>query len=287
MEIIMIKSNIGKKIKALRKAKGLTQSALAGNKITRNMLSSIENGIASPSLDSLEHIAEGLCVPVSYLISEDDDLLFFQKKDKIEKIYRAYEAHNFTACISIINSLAGTDSELNYILAYSHLELGKQSIANGELITAQKNLEAALSYCKNTKIDTTHLEAQIPMYTSIAKNVQSPLLEFDYSKYKSALKDSMDFEFFCYLTMDSTHTFEEPVYRLHMEAKALIKERNYTEAVKKLLNAAEILKKESYNAFVIFSIYTDLEHSYKQLYNYESAYLYSTKRMKLLEEFKS
>lgn len=283
----MIKTNIGKKIKALRKAKGLTQSALAGNKITRNMLSSIENGAASPSLDSLEHIAEGLCVSVSYLLSEDDDLLFFQKKEKIEKIYRAYEAKNFNACVSIINALSGTDSELNYILAYSYLELGKQNVANGTLITAQKNLEAAFECCKNTKIDTRHLQAQIPMYVAITKNVQSPLLEFDYSKYKSSLKESMDFEFFCYLTMDHSHTFEEPVYRLHMEAKRLIKERNYTEATNKLLSAAELSKNESYNAFVIFSIYTDLEYSYKQLYNYENAYLYSTKRMTLLEEFKS
>ena len=283
----MTKSNLGKKIKALRKAKGLTQSALAGNKITRNMLSSIENGVASPSLESLAYIADGLGVSVSYLISDEDDLLFFEKKEKTEKIYRAYEARNFTACVNIINSLSGKDSELNYILAYSYLELGKQNVARGELITALKNLRAASVCCNSTKIDTRHLEAQIPMYTAIATNVQSPLLEFDYSKYKSALKDGMDFEFFCYLTMDHSHTFEEPVYRLHMEAKALIKEKNYTEATKKLLAAAELSKNESYNAFVIFSIYTDLEYSYKQLYNYENAYLYSTKRMTLLEEFKS
>ncbi len=283
----MIKANLGKKIKALRKAKGLTQLAIAGNKITRNMLSSIENGTASPSLDSLEHIAKGLGVPVSYLISEDEDLFFYQKKEKIEKIYRAYEAKNFTACINIINSLVAKDSELNYILACSYLELGKKNVANGSLVSALKNLNASSLCCENTKINTLHIEAQIPIYVAIAKNVQAPLLEFDYRKYKSALNEGMDFEFFCYLTMDHTHTFEAPVYRLHMEAKALIKERNYTEAVKRLLSAAELSKNESYNAFVIFSIYTDLEYSYKQLYNYENAYLYSTKRMTLLEEFKS
>ena len=283
----MIKTNLGKKIKDVRKAKGLTQAELAGNKITRNMLSGIENGTTNPSLDTLEYIADGLGVPVSYLISEDDDIFFFQKKEKIDKIYRAYEAKNFTACINMINSMVSKDSELNYILACAYLELGKKNVANGALITALENLSLAHQCCTDTKLDTLHIEAQIPMYVSIAKNVQSPLLEFDYQKYKSSLKEGMDFEFFNYLTQNFSYPFETPIYRLHMEAKALIKERNYTEAVKRLLFATELSKNEDYNAFVVFSIYTDLEYSYKQLYNYESAYLYSTKRMTLLEGFKS
>jgi len=283
----MIRNTLGKKIKALRKAKGLTQSALAGNKITRNMLSSIENGVALPSLDTLLHIADELGISVSYLVSEDEDFLFFQKKEKIEKIYRAYEAKNFTACLNLINSLVGKDNELNYISASCYLELGKQNVANGALITALKNLKSAAECCELTKIDTRHIEAEIPMYAAIAKNIQSPLLEFDSEKYINALTDSMEFEFFCYLTMDTSHSFKDPVFKLHMEAKALIKERNYTEATKKLLNAAELSKNESYNAFIIFSIYTDLEYAYKQLYNFENAYLYSTKRMTLIEEFKS
>ena len=182
----MIKTVLGKKIKALRKANGLTQSDLAGNKFTRNMLSSIENGVASPSLDTLEYIAEGLGVSVSYLVSEDDDLSFYRKKEKMEKVYRAYEAKNFNACINLIRSIGGDDSELNYIYAYCQLELGKQNVAKGALITALKNLKTAAEYCEKTKIDTVHLKAQIPMYTAIANNVQSPLLEFDSAKYKEA-----------------------------------------------------------------------------------------------------
>ena len=71
------------------------------------------------------------------------------------------------------------------------------------------------------------------------------------------------------------------------KAKKLIKERNYQEAIPLLLNAIDLTKNESYNAFIIFGIYTDIEHCYKQLYDYEKAYLYSTKRMTLLENFKA
>lgn len=284
---MMIKTTLGKKIKKIRKLRRLTQSALVGDKVTRNMLSRIENGAANPSLDTLEYLANGLGVSIAYLLSEDDDLLFYEKKELISQIYRAYEAKNYSACIKSINSLSDKDNELNYILSVSYLELAKNMVRRGSLISALKYLELSDEHCKMTVIDTQHIEAQIPMYTAIAKNIQSPLLEFEPQKYTNSLIDSVDFEFFKYLTLDFSYAFETSIYALHMEAKKLMKERNYVEASKMLINASELSKKESYNAFVIFSIYTDLEYCYKQLYDYEKAYLYSTKRMTLLESFKS
>lgn len=283
----MIKTALGKKIKNMRKIRKLTQSALTGNKVTRNMLSRIENGAANPSLDTLEYLANGLGVSVSYLLSDDDDLAFYEKKEQISKIYRAYEAKNYTACIKMIDSLSAKDNELNYILAISYLELAKNMVERGSLISALNYLELSDEHCKMTVLDTQHIEAQIPMYRAISKNIQSPLLEFDAQKYTNSLIGSVDFEFFKYLTLDFSYAFETSIFSLHMEAKKLMRERNYIEASKILLGASEVSKKESYNAFVIFSIYTDLEYCYKQLYDYEKAYLYSTKRMTLLENFKT
>ena len=278
---------LGEKIKKLRKTRGLTQSELVGDTVTRNMLSSIENGKASPSLETLIKIADRLSVSVSYLISEEDDFVFYEKKRKISQIYRAYSARNYPACINLINSIEDKDNELNYLLAASHLELGKKEVAHGSLVKASKNLEAAIEYSAQTLISTDNLEAQASMYLSIAKNVQSPLLEFDSQKYVGFLVNAVDYEFFKYLTLDFSYSFENAVFSLHLESKKLMQERNYNEAIKRLLNATEISKKEDFNAFVIFGIYTDLEYCYKQLYNFEKAYLYSTKRMTLLESFKT
>ena len=72
--------HIGEKIKKLRKLRGMTQAELAGSLITRNMLSSIENGKANPSLDTLTHIAANLSVSVSYLVSDDEDVSFYEKQ---------------------------------------------------------------------------------------------------------------------------------------------------------------------------------------------------------------
>ena len=280
-------STLGEKIKQTRKMRGMTQASIAGEKITRNMLSCIENGTANPSLDTLEYIADKLSVPTEFLIAADDNLGFYQKKSLINKIYRAYDAKNYTACITLIETITETDDELSFLLADSYLELGKQSIRRGSLLKALGYLEHSEEHRRKTRIKSHHLEAQTAMYISIAKNIQSPLLEFDALKYTTALADSVDFEFFKYLTIDSSYAFETPTYSLHMEAKTLIKERNYIEATKRLLNAVELSKNEAYNAFVVFSLYTDLEYCYKQLYNYEKAYLYSSKRMTLLESFKT
>lgn len=283
----MTNNVLGQKIKRLRKSQGLTQAELVGKEITRNMLSRIETGFATPSLETLKYIADRLNVSTAYLVSEDDDLLFFEKKETISKIYRAYEAKNYTACIAIINSLSAADDELNYLLAHAHLEVGKKDIENGSLISAEKNLTLSEKYCKATKLDTLHIEARIPLYKAIAKNIQSPLLEFDSQKYTDALMLSTDFELFKYLTLDYTYSYTTPIFSLHMEAKELMRERNYPEAVKKLICATEISIKDNYNAFVVFGLYTDLEYCYKQLCDFEKAYIYSTKRLTLIESFKS
>ncbi len=276
---------IGTKIKQIRKRRNMTQSAVAGDKITRNMLSRIENGTALPSLDTLEYISIKLEVPMSYLLSDGDDLEFYKKKELIDKIYRAYDAKNYKACIDIIKTFRETDNELNYICANAYFELAHKFVLNGAFSSAGKHIELALEYCEKTKLNTDTIKAKAFMYFSVIKNVQSPLLEFEPLKYMYTIQKSIDIEFFKYLTLDFNYPFETPAINLHMDAKKFIKERNFIEASKLLLNAAEILKKDNYNAFVLFGIYTDLEYCYKQLYDYENAYLYSSKRMTLLENF--
>lgn len=63
-------SELGSRIKKIRKEKNLTLQQLAGNRISKGMLSLIENGKAQPSMESLHYIAEQLGVEVSTLINE-------------------------------------------------------------------------------------------------------------------------------------------------------------------------------------------------------------------------
>ena len=57
---------LGDKIKLLRKELNMTQSELAGNEMTKSMLSQIENNSAMPSMKNLQYLAARLGKPVSY-----------------------------------------------------------------------------------------------------------------------------------------------------------------------------------------------------------------------------
>ena len=54
------------------------------------MLSRIENGVAFPSLETLNYIAKGLKVPAEYLLSDDESFFFHEKKEAIDKITEQY-----------------------------------------------------------------------------------------------------------------------------------------------------------------------------------------------------
>jgi len=62
---------LSQRLKQARLEAGLSQKALCGDRITRNMLSQIENGSARPSMDTLRYFAQRLGKPLSYFLEED------------------------------------------------------------------------------------------------------------------------------------------------------------------------------------------------------------------------
>ncbi|MDM5238555.1 helix-turn-helix transcriptional regulator [Bacillus cereus] len=81
-------ATLGEKIKALRKEKRLTQTELAGSELTKSMLSQIENGKATPSMKTLQYIADKLGCETSFLL-EDDDVEIVELIQQTEKLIKA------------------------------------------------------------------------------------------------------------------------------------------------------------------------------------------------------
>lgn len=65
-----LQNTLGERIRKLRKQRKLTLEALAGEQLTKGMLSLIENNKANPSMESLSYIAERLGVETSELLEE-------------------------------------------------------------------------------------------------------------------------------------------------------------------------------------------------------------------------
>ncbi len=67
--------NIGKKIKSIREAKGMTaKQVISAVDMGAPMYSRIENGVNEPSLTTLEKIGKALGVKLSDFFNSDDNL---------------------------------------------------------------------------------------------------------------------------------------------------------------------------------------------------------------------
>ena len=231
--------NIGEKIKKIRKDKKITQTALAGQRITRNMLSSIERGAANPSLETIEYIAARLSTPLAYFFSDSDDLFFFEKEKSIARIRDAFSAKSHKHCIELCEKLSGIDDEIAYILAICHFEIGRREMLNGSFFTAQKHFDAFDNYTSLTRYDLRPYENSKKMYDCIIKNIQAPLLEFDQELFYANNNVISDYEFYRYFIHDYDYPFKDQTYAKHAKAKRDINDRSYREAITTLLEIQE------------------------------------------------
>lgn len=91
-----MEEKINKKIREVRKRKGITLKELSGlTELSVSFLSQVERGISSMTITSLKRIANALEIPMKELVTVDDDESFVRKKDNavllnMEKSYISY-----------------------------------------------------------------------------------------------------------------------------------------------------------------------------------------------------
>ena len=128
------------KIKTLRNQRRMTQTALAGDQITRNMLSLIENGSALPSLSTILYLAERLDIPAGLLLARDQEELMYRKSEEliifisgigakrlrqprhIAKIYGRHGRNGFIPIEILLFSFAGLIQFRTGFMEPSHVE---------------------------------------------------------------------------------------------------------------------------------------------------------------------
>lgn len=98
---------IGEKIRHARQEAGLSQRQLCGDRITRNMLSQIENGSARPSMDTLRYLAQQLSKPVSFFL--DEDTLSSPNQALMVTARTAFAAGDFVGALDVLGNYHGPD----------------------------------------------------------------------------------------------------------------------------------------------------------------------------------
>ena len=98
---------LGEKLRQARLAAGLSQRQLCGDTITRNMLSQIENGAASPSMSTLRCLAERLNKPVSFFLEEE--AVVSTNQSTVDRAWAEYEAGNADAALEALGEYRSPD----------------------------------------------------------------------------------------------------------------------------------------------------------------------------------
>ena len=89
---------LGQKLKQTRLARGMTQSQVVGDRITRNMLSQIENDLASPSVGTLEYLASVLNVRLSWLLADEQEEAEAGRTQRLRELLKHGE---YAACLDL------------------------------------------------------------------------------------------------------------------------------------------------------------------------------------------
>lgn len=156
-----MKERIGTKVKNLRQEKLMTQSELAGEKITRSMLSLIEHGNSEPSLSSLKYLAERLHVSPAYLVADENEDDMYRREMKIGDIRLAYGTGEYRICLDLCRSVGlEADDELNLIAADCAIALAVERIGEGDLHGVGECLELAAAYADATRYRASHIYAE-------------------------------------------------------------------------------------------------------------------------------
>ena len=138
-------SGVGVRLKELRLRRGLTQKELSGDRITRNMLSLIESGNASPSVSTLKYLADRLEVPVGYFFADGRESGGFLKYAVLDDLKARYAEGDWTSCLELCANLppAAADDEISMIEAVSAFRAAEGKASVYRLRDAQKLLDRA------------------------------------------------------------------------------------------------------------------------------------------------
>lgn len=151
---------LGQKLKQARLDLGLSQRQLCGDVITRNMLSLIENGAASPSMETLRYLASQLGRPVSYFLEED--AVVSPNQSVMEQARSAFDRDDYDTVLQHLEHYRFPDPvfdrEEALIRSLSLMSLAEKAISQRKNPYALELLEKVRAAGEQTPYYTDELE---------------------------------------------------------------------------------------------------------------------------------
>lgn len=280
---------LGQKIKRARIEKGLTQKELVGDQITRNMLSKIENGSATPSVKTLEYLAGRLGLTVAYLMS---DLTYSDgtSPDGLDDMRKAYREHRYDDCIELLENsqTAGTTDEGYLLRSLADLAAARQAEAEMDYEKAKEHADSADYYNKQGLYYSAEIDAEMSLILAECANVlDSSDYEYNAGEFRRAV-NAISFSY-RYELARADHLIQIGSYEealsilaslpqtednhllstgLFLRGTAVLETRSPEEAKDILLQAEKMGLKS-------LRLYASLERCFHELGDYRMAYHYA------------
>ena len=261
--------SLGKKIKMLRIERKITQQELVGDFITRNMLSQIENDAASPSIKTLQFLADGLGVPLSYLMQSKNDSDYgtdFETTESInsraKKMFLSGDYVNFIDTAEKNPEIVEEYGEEKLFLGFAYLERAEKQFEAGDM-------KACLKYCEKVlALDfggCKFAEAELKQHAELYKKLCGADDSANPDSY-AFLRSVLGADCLCKYNLIS--------------AKQALDGGDAKKAIEYLKEAEQIIENRAAHPY-LSDIYKTFETCYVALEDYRNAHFYSSMLLNL------
>lgn len=178
----MDNAELGRRLKAARLTKKMTQSDVVGTFITRNMLSQIESGSATPSMKTLEYLAGVLEIPMERLLADREGPAEPETLSLLGHAKTLLKEQNYETLLQVKDSSGMIEDELHALYSIAHLELAK-GLCDAK---QTEQMQQAVIHAKQAAS-----EAEIGIYANPARSAEARQLITEIAQFLSSYYSSL------------------------------------------------------------------------------------------------
>ncbi len=262
---------LGEKLRNARLEAGLSQRQLCGEKISRNMLSLIENGSAKPSMDTLQYLAGKLGKPVGYFM--DEQAVTSPNQAVMDTARTAYIRQAYSSALDALGQYRSPDAVFDgerwLLEVLCCMQLAQAAIQDKKRDYAVRLLEQAAAAGKHTPYYTKSLERTRLLLLYKARPELAPALAAALPKEPEAtlLRAEAEADPLRQGIILDADPSDDPHWH-YLRASAWHKQGEYEKAIESYKKAEALDPRQ---------IYSRLEECSRELEDYKQAYYYACK----------
>ena len=262
--------------------------------MTRNMLSQIENDQASPSMRTLEHLAQALGVSVGWLLSDEQTDAAMERMRRARTLFRE---RKYEECLALFAQDAPGDDETLLLCSIAAETLAGQMLLDETISRAKELAGRALEWNRKSLYASAQVQTgALDVLARIAILEKNP--DEAVERYKACYLEGQNTVRY-HFTMARFHLQQEHIQAAEREIWSIAELPEASRAEYLILRGKIAAKREQYeNAALYFhqaeeiplgrllarELYEGLEICCRELGDYQQAYLYASKQLAMQKE---